>query len=48
MNDYLDKEYQYGSMLSHIDYMVSFACAVTKTDTMHKMRSPHSVHRDIS
>lgn len=45
-NDYLDTEDQYGSMLNHIDYMVLLACAVTKTDTVCKVRSPYLVHRD--
>lgn len=45
-NDYLDTEDQRGSMLSHIDYMVLLACAVTKIDTVWKIRSPHLAQRE--
>lgn len=45
-NDYLDTEDQYGSMLSHIDYMGLLTYAVTKTDTVLKVRGPHLVHRE--
>lgn len=33
-------------MLSHIDYMVFLTCAVTNTDTVWKVRSPHLVHNE--
>lgn len=45
-NDYKDTEDQYGSMLSHIDYTVFLTCAVTNTDTVWKVRSPHLVHNE--